>query len=119
MYPVPGPHLPRPSPPPLQVAPQLLACMCGRGPGGASDESVAASTSARVNASAVLLELCKDLAAAHLLADQVGVCYGGLIHMFCCSCERAWRLRTCSRTRWVVVNTRRLGPLIACAGKAI
>ncbi|EFJ44279.1 hypothetical protein VOLCADRAFT_95541 [Volvox carteri f. nagariensis] len=53
----------------LAVVPQLLLCMAGRNIRGEADESVAASTSARVNASAVLLELCKDPAAAPLLAD--------------------------------------------------
>ncbi len=43
--------------------------MSGRNASGAGDESVAAAASARVNASAVLLELCKDPASATALAD--------------------------------------------------
>lgn len=42
--------------------------MAGRDGTGAGDESVAASSSARINASALLLELCKDPAAAPGLA---------------------------------------------------
>ncbi|GLC44251.1 hypothetical protein PLESTB_000757200 [Pleodorina starrii] len=51
------------------IVPQLLLCMSGRNAAGAADESVAASASARVNASAVLLELCKDPRAAPALAE--------------------------------------------------
>ncbi|KAG2488502.1 hypothetical protein HYH03_013005 [Edaphochlamys debaryana] len=59
---------------PLSIAPALLLAMAGRNASGASEESVAASTSARINASAILLELCKDpKAAPHLAAPPLSV----------------------------------------------
>ncbi|KAG2429660.1 hypothetical protein HYH02_013998 [Chlamydomonas schloesseri] len=61
------PHMAAPSGP-LSIVRQLLLCMAGRDATGAGDESVAAAASARVNASALLLELCKDPAAAPGLA---------------------------------------------------
>ncbi|KAG2429621.1 hypothetical protein HXX76_010853 [Chlamydomonas incerta] len=69
------PHMAAPSGP-LSVVRHLLLCMAGRDGTGAGDESVAASSSARVNASALLLELCKDPAAAPGLAAAEGE--GGL-----------------------------------------
>ncbi|KXZ42825.1 hypothetical protein GPECTOR_116g357 [Gonium pectorale] len=58
----------------LAIAPQLLLCLAGRNKAGAADESVAAATAARTNASAVLLELCKDPSAApHLASERLAV----------------------------------------------
>ncbi|PNH04835.1 hypothetical protein TSOC_009008 [Tetrabaena socialis] len=54
---------------PLSISQQLMLCMSGRNKSGSSDETVAASPNARVNASAILLELCKDPVSAPLLAD--------------------------------------------------
>lgn len=52
----------------LQIVPQLLLCLAGCNASGTADESVASATSTRVNASAVLLEICKDPKAAQRLA---------------------------------------------------
>jgi hypothetical protein len=64
----------------LQVVRPLLLCMAGRNAAGQLDESVAASQAARVNASAVMLELCK------VGRDAVWCGVKGCGVMLTCSC---------------------------------
>lgn len=55
---------------PICLVPHLLACMEGRGLDGAASEAVASCTATRINASVLMIELCRHAASAARLAEQ-------------------------------------------------